>query len=227
MIPVNRPSAPSTLIRNGDRWLTKLQQAMANPQSTKAEIKNCQNKYQHKEIKAALETMFRGKCCYCESKVTPVAYGDIEHFYPKSRYPDKTFLWENLLFSCQICNEGCKGDKFPLDADGNPLLIDPSDGITNPNQHLDFFWDSVVEQSFVYGRDEKGKTVEEMFDLNGNKGRIELVKHSNSHLKRLMALLRCAKEGDERAIALLKEACQQEGEYSAFARIYIEPHLLS
>ena len=237
MIPVNRPLAPSALNRNADSWLTKLQQTLSNPPSTeaeeteirkwKAQIKKCQNKYQHKEIKTALETMFCGKCCYCESKVTDVAYGDIEHFYPKSRYPDKTFMWENLLFSCQICNEGYKGDKFPLDADGNPLLIDPSDGVTNPNQHLDFVWDNVADQSFIYGLDEKGKTVEEMFDFNGNKGRIDLVKNRNSYLKKLMTLFSFAQEGNQTAIALLKEACQQEGEYSAFARIYIQPYLPS
>lgn len=136
-------------------------------------------------------------------------------------------MWENLLFSCQICNEGYKKDKFPLDADGNPLLIDPSDGVTNPNQHLNFFWGGVAEQSFIYGLDEKGRTVEKMFDLNGDKGRIDLVKNRNSHLKRLMALLVFAQEGNQTAIALLKEACQQEGEYSAFARIYIEPYLPS
>ena len=234
MIPVNRPPAPPVLTRNADRWLTELQHILSNPPSQeaefkkwKAQIKKCQNKYQHKEIKIALEKMFCGKCAYCESKVKVVTYGDIEHFYPKSHYPDKTFTWENLLFSCPVCNEGHKGDKFPLDANGNPLLIDPSDSVTNPNQHLDFVWDSVAEQSFVYGLDEKGKTVEEMFDLNGDKGRIDLVKNRNSYLKTLMFLLSCAKKGNKKAIALLKEACQQEGEYSAFARIYIQPYLPS
>jgi len=50
---------------------------------------------------------------------------DIEHFWPKSTYPARTFDWLNLLLVCGGCNQA-KGARFPLDAQGSPLLIDPT-----------------------------------------------------------------------------------------------------
>ncbi|MDB9476244.1 HNH endonuclease [Dolichospermum circinale] len=134
MISVSRPSEPPKVLkRNGNKWLHKLQQALANLETLKNqpiinqkelaqaenEVEKTRNKYKNKDIKEALETIFHGKCAYCESKVTTTGYGDIEHFCPKSksRCIDLTFEWTNLLLSCEKCNDaGHKGTKFPLDA---------------------------------------------------------------------------------------------------------------
>jgi hypothetical protein len=171
--------------------------------------------------------MFNGKCAYCESKITVVTYGAIKHFYPKSQYPDLTFTWENLLLSCDKCNDANhKGTNFPLDdITGNPLLIDPTDGVTDPNTHLEFVWDEMAKLASVYGRDRRGQIVEDIFDLNGLRGRKELINHRSQYIKKLLALLRLAKQGDSEALSLLQEACQLGAEYYAFASIYILPHL--
>jgi hypothetical protein len=171
--------------------------------------------------------MFNGKCAYCESKITVVTYGAIEHFYPKSQYPDLTFTWKNLLLSCDKCNDANhKGTNFPLDdITGNPLLIDPTDGVTDPNTHLEFIWDEIAKLASVYGRDQRGTIVEHIFDLNGLRGRKELINHRSQYIKKLLALLRLAKQGDSEALSLLQEACQLGAEYYAFASIYILPHL--
>jgi len=63
----------------------------------------------------------RHRCMFCEdSRGT-----QIDHFWPLSPHPEKTFLWENMLLLCDGCNR-MKGDRFDLDADGHPLLIDPT-----------------------------------------------------------------------------------------------------
>ncbi len=63
----------------------------------------------------------RERCMYCEdSRGT-----DIEHFWPKRRYPGRAFRWLNLLWACAGCNRA-KGARFPRDAAGDPLLIDPT-----------------------------------------------------------------------------------------------------
>lgn len=63
----------------------------------------------------------RARCMFCED-----SHGtDIEHFWPKARYPHRTFVWENLLLVCGGCNSA-KGTRFDLDAQGSPLLIDPT-----------------------------------------------------------------------------------------------------
>jgi len=226
LIQVQRTPEPSVLRNNATLWLSELKKLKSNPNSTQSAIKKAQDKYNKKEVKDALIKMFNGKCAYCESKITTVAYGEIEHFFPKSLYPDLTFVWKNLLLACSICNNAAhKGTKFPLDDQGNPLLIDPTDGITDPNRHLEFVWDDVAKLASVYGRDERGITVENIFDLNGKRGRTELIAARSKSIKRLLALLTLAKKGNQEALSLLKEACQPEEEYRAFALIYILPHL--
>ncbi|WP_249094752.1 retron system putative HNH endonuclease [Argonema galeatum] len=209
---------------------------MANPAATKEQIakaeKNVEsaiNKYRQKEIKDALERMFHGKCAYCESQVTTTGYGDIEHFCPKRnpRCVNLTFEWSNLLLSCEKCNDaGHKGTQFPIDSNGNPLLIDPTDEETDINQHLDFSWD-VVDGARVEGRDVRGKEVERIFDLNSDRGsRKELIKHRSARVKQILSLLKIAQQtANPDAIALLKEHCQPSAEYSAFALVHILPYL--
>ena len=63
----------------------------------------------------------RQRCMFCgDSRST-----DIEHFWPKRRYPQRVFRWENLLWICTGCNRQ-KGDRLPLDRHRRPLLIDPT-----------------------------------------------------------------------------------------------------
>lgn len=145
MIAVRRLPTPLVLERNAARWLAELQTVLSKPAPTKKQISRAQNRYRHDEVKQALVAMFHGKCAYCESKITVVTYGAIEHFRPKSQYIELTFAWENFLLSCDVCNDaGHKGTHFPLNQHGEPLLIDPTDGITDPHAHLDFVWDGVA-----------------------------------------------------------------------------------
>ena len=215
MIPVTRISEPPVLAKNAARWLEALESIKSDNKATKADINKAQNKYRHPQVKGALVKMFNGKCAYCESKIIVVTYGAIEHFYPKSQYPDLTFTWETLLLSCDKCNDANhKGTNFPLDdITGNPLLIDPTDGVTDPNTHLEFIWDEMAKLASVYGRDRRGQIVEDLFDLNGMRGRKELINHRSQYIKKLLALLRLAKQGDSEALSLLQEACQPEAEY--------------
>lgn len=55
-------------------------------------------------------------CNYCEGNEA----NDIEHIYPKSFFPEHTFVWENYLLACKQCNTGYKLDKcYVMDSDGN------------------------------------------------------------------------------------------------------------
>ncbi len=64
----------------------------------------------------------RERCMYCEDSRGI----DVEHFWPKLRYPARAFRWPNLLWACAGCNR-VKIDRFPRDETGEPLLIDPTD----------------------------------------------------------------------------------------------------
>ena len=73
----------------------------------------------------------RHRCMYCVDSLG----SDIEHFWPKASYPNRMYVWENLLLNCTDCGRR-KSNKFPLAQNGEPLLIDPS--VEDPWGLLDF-----------------------------------------------------------------------------------------
>ena len=80
----------------------------------------------------ALRTMAgeRERCMYCgDSHGT-----DIEHFWPKTPYPERMFRWLNYLLCCTECGR-FKGEHFPVE-NGTPVLVDPT--ADDPWRHLDF-----------------------------------------------------------------------------------------
>ncbi len=85
-----------------------------------------------REIRTNLKKMCTGleRCMYCEGGQAT----DIEHFFPKSGYPQYAYTWENYLLACGVCNSDYKGDAFPLDESGSPLLIDPTKD--DPREHI-------------------------------------------------------------------------------------------
>jgi hypothetical protein len=110
------------------------------------------------------------------------------------------------------------------------MLIDPTDGITEPNMHLLFSWDAYTGIASVYGRDERGKEVEQIFDLNGLNGRKELIKARSNYVKKLAALLKYAQIVNEEtikreAIQILKDASQSDAPYLAFVLTHITPYI--
>ncbi len=64
------------------------------------------------EIKSKLIGMSVGVelCNYCENNEAT----DIEHIFPKSKFPNKTFIWENYLLACRTCNTDYKSNKFAI-----------------------------------------------------------------------------------------------------------------
>jgi uncharacterized protein (TIGR02646 family) len=51
----------------------------------------------------------RKRCFYCEDNLST----DIEHFRPKSLYPDYAFVWDNYLYACTPCNRP-KSNQFAV-----------------------------------------------------------------------------------------------------------------
>ena len=68
-----------------------------------------------KESKAQLLIESNNKCAYCETPTRVVAYGDVEHFRPKSIYWWLAYSYENYLPSCGACNQEYKKDLFHLE----------------------------------------------------------------------------------------------------------------
>ena len=63
------------------------------------------------ELKETLALMCSGnqRCMYCEDSFAD----EIEHRRPKNLYPQQTFDWDNMLYSCGPCN-GPKNNQFAI-----------------------------------------------------------------------------------------------------------------
>lgn len=72
-----------------------------------------------REVLTRLALATGGKCSYCESN----DLSDVDHFYPLSAYPERSFKWCNFVGACAICNRR-KSDQFREDPNG-PVLLDP------------------------------------------------------------------------------------------------------
>lgn len=121
------------------------------------------NIYGHDSVKDALVILQNKKCCFCESRITHISYGDVEHFRPKAGFSQDeadqfhkpgyfwlAYDWSNLLLSCQLCNQRYKRSFFPLKnpakrckfnrsysiAREEPLFINPSE--IDPINHITF-----------------------------------------------------------------------------------------
>ncbi len=57
----------------------------------------------------------QGKCAYCETNFEAAAFGDVEHYRPKSVYWWLAYVYDNYLASCAICNQQFKSDAFETD----------------------------------------------------------------------------------------------------------------
>lgn len=66
------------------------------------------------KAKSQLLKESKDKCAYCETPTAVVAYGDVEHFRPKSTYWWLAYCYENYLASCTICNQKYKKDSFSI-----------------------------------------------------------------------------------------------------------------
>ena len=208
MIRVARNKKPDVLAKKETNWKTTIREA-----STDAARKKAQEKYQHVDIKDRLVEMFHGKCAYCESAITHIDYGHIEHFKPKSTptYHELAVEWNNLLLACGRCSGAeNKGSKFPLENEDGPL-INPVD--EEPSHHFSFDFDLKLRLANVLGVSKRGETTRIILGLN----RPELVKRRSDFVKKLWVIAGRYNEDDD-ARAIVDSATDSKEEYAAFAR---------
>ena len=160
MIKIEKLEEPESLKQNKAQWTQELLSAIDGGDADK--IKAKKRRYNQPDVKERLKEETKDKCAYCESKVSVVAYGDIEHVTPKSIKPELTFEWDNLTFACQKCN----GKKSNKEGIADPY-VDPIDE--------NFFF---IGQ-FIKGRTEMGRLTQLELDLN----RAELIEDRSDHLK--------------------------------------------
>ena len=195
--------------------------------------------YSHPSVKTKLIEAQHDKCCYCETPVTPVAYGDVEHFRPKGAVAEDdthpgyywlAYEWSNLLFACQRCNQRFKRTFFPLRgsskrarshhddlAQEEPLLIHPVE--ENPEQYIAFYKQEAVSPK----ENRRGKATIDVLGLNRN----ELLEARLSRYRGLEVLYRIVRHSERHAVpqdiltdaqTVLRDAVKDQSPYAAMAR---------
>jgi hypothetical protein len=112
----------------------------------------------YQPLKGILQQMALGleQCMYCGADFGT----DVDHFDPIARTPLRAFDWLNHLLACATCNSNHKRDRFPTDASGRPLLIDPT--TEDPFEHMTLSLSTDV----YYPLSDKGIATIEVCGLN-------------------------------------------------------------
>ena len=168
MIKLTKGDKPEVLVKNGQSWKAEYVAAVEN-----GNLKDSQRyRYRHSSIKEAIRAETHEKCAYCESKISHVHPGEIDHIFPVSRRPDLCVDWDNLTLVCSECNRR-KSDYYneeePL---VNPYVNEPSD-------HLIFFGPMVLH------RDKMGFRTTRQIGLS----RTQLIERKQERIEQLNMLV--------------------------------------
>lgn len=210
MIRINKPASPPAILSGrGQTATAALRAAYEGDKREFAESDFDKAIYGPRAVKDALRQAQHDKCAFCESSVSHVSYGDVEHYRPKAAvtqaeveplkrpgYYWLAYEWSNLFFCCQLCNQRFKRNLFPLRRPNRrarshrgrlsreePLLLDPS--TTEPTAHLTFQRETAIPVSSSL----EGQTTIDVMGLN----RHELSGKRRVHLE-LLDDLRAALE---------------------------------
>jgi len=158
--------------------------------------------------KDALRKSTAGKCMYCEGKFEQNSYSHVEHIKPKVKFPELKFSWDNLGFSCQVCNTN-KGEKY----DETTPFIDPYS--ENPEEYIVFL------EYYVYPRrdSKRGKYSIDELQLN----RAGLVERRKEKIDRLYLLIKVFFSLSDKllrtqVITELRAEADKDKEYSAMVK---------
>lgn len=104
MMKQERPEEPEVLKKKGEEWGWRYKNNREkNPahQFTWPQVKG--EKLNH-ILKIPLIEMTKQHCSYCDGyPLGKMGRQTIEHFKPKSKFPDLAFQWDNLFICCDVC----------------------------------------------------------------------------------------------------------------------------
>ena len=93
-----------------------------------------------REFRSRLGRQTNNVCWYCERQCDIRAESGsrsptIDHFRPRSRFPQLTYEWSNWVFSCRACNVDNKKDRWP-----DTEYVDPcaANVVEHPEHYFDY-----------------------------------------------------------------------------------------
>lgn len=172
------------------------------------------NSYRDKPVKTDLLVEVSSKCAYCESKITHVYWGDVEHIVPRKAQPALALTYDNLAISCAQCNNG-KLDYYdhalPVI---NPYVDDPAD-----------FLLAVGPVLFPIPGNDRGRVTTSKLKLN----RPELIERRLERIQRIMTLIDAEARHSHAALkavvqAEIRQESQSDTEFAFAIRAVLAAH---
>lgn len=232
MIKIQKKPKPQVLIDNEEKWTHCLLETVESyggySKIPNSERDKLVSHYRHKDIREALAESSHYKCAFCECKPGESGNIEIEHFEPKSIYPDLTFEWDNLLPSCRKCNEA-KGDFDtrvrsiinPAKEDPEALLtysflrITPRKGSGEEEKAYNTIEICNLNSKRLY--DARAKLMESLTEyFDKLKNNIELIAESDTVQKRKLRITKLKNSLDE-----IDAFLQDDKAYSVYCRWFI------
>jgi uncharacterized protein (TIGR02646 family) len=207
MIRLERGDKPPILIEKADEWTAEFAAAGA-PHTMAPAVRY---RYRHADIKEAVKRDSHKKCIYCESHITQVHPGEIEHIAPVSKRADLVVEWENLAFVCTECNREKSAYYEP-----NLPLLNPFDD--DPDEYLAFYGPMVLHRT--------GKPRGEITVRQLKLSRLALIERRKERIERLQVLIDRINEmphGPHRQVVdkALEAELAVDTEYAATAREFV------
>ncbi len=221
---------PAILIQNKDQWTEELKNNIVRYgeyEKIPLSIKNSMwVHYRHQEIKEKLFASSHQKCAFCEAKPAESGNIEVEHFRPKSLYPELAFEWSNFLPVCRKCNDS----KSNHDTGKEPI-VDPS----SDDPELIFTYNFIN----IVPKDDKNEIADrtiEICDLNSERlyeARAKLLKALCSHEKQVKAWVKEILSADTQrkkiarinrlrdSMTILESLTNSEQPYAGFCRYFL------
>ena len=213
MIKLKKTAKPQILVDYAQDWTNDYLDCLKKGNTPSDTIKN---RYKHPEIKKALKAETHEKCAYCESKITHIDYGDVEHILPKNKNarPDLYVDWDNLTFTCTRCNRDGKKDYF------NPKapLINPY--VDDPDNYFKFV------SNFIHPKNTGNPNIAQITIDTIKLNRLELAERRKEVIEEVRNLLLAWNTAADSIVKAtlhhtLQEYCNPDKEYSAFVRHFL------
>lgn len=235
MIKIQKPAAPQVLVDNKATWTQSLLNAISSygeykkiPEYEKSRLLS---HYRHKDIQTALFSSSHHKCAFCECRPGESGNIEVEHFEPKSLYPDLAFEWANFLPSCRKCNE----EKSDSDTRTNPI-INPA--IEDPEKLLTYQF-LRIKPLAGSGQERKAQHTIDVCNLNCDrlyKARSAIMRSITEYIDELRDKIDWISEADtdqkrkvritklKNSIAVIDSLTTAESAFSGYAKWFIQQY---
>lgn len=160
-----------------------------------------------------VSNVFFGICGYCEQECK----GEVDHFRPKSRFPERVYEWENWVLACHVCNN-MKGGKWPAGG-----YVDPCAKSRNARPEAYFDFDTTTGEILPTGNlsaARRRKAEQMIADLSLNA--YHHLKERLSWIDVLSRVLDDQDTNDPRARRFVKLVASRERSFSTITRTWLK-----